>query len=151
MTALWFIWCVMLLTFHVTHPEPYCEIRGSAAAPADNCAAWLKACDSVRSRRRDSTAVQFFCHAYDALCVGSRRELWDTGLLQYPLGAAVHTHKKKEWHRLWEIYESDKYVLFDVTQNSFSALPWPGVQVIDGRTVRSPCPLLELFMLCFPS
>lgn len=59
--------------------------------------------------------------------------------------------QKKECHRLWEIYESDKYVLFDVTQNSFSALPRPGVQVIDGRTVRSPCPLLELFMLCFPS
>lgn len=96
MTAIWFIWCMMLFTFHVTHPEPYCGIRGNAGAPADNCAAWLKACDSVRSRRRDSTAIQFFCHAYDGLCVGSRRELWDTVLLQHPPGSAVHKKKEKK-------------------------------------------------------
>lgn len=58
---------------------------------------------------------------------------------------------KKEWHRLWEIYESDKYTLFYAPQNRFSSGPQQCVQVIDGRTVRSPCPLLKLFMLCFPS
>lgn len=73
------------------------------------------------------------------------RSLYFSSILQ------ERQYTKKEWHRLWEIYESDKYVLFDVPQNSFSALPRPDVQVIDGRTIPSPCPLLELFMLCFPS
>lgn len=58
---------------------------------------------------------------------------------------------KKEWHRLWEIYGSDKYTLFYALQNSFSSAPLQCVQVIDDGTVGSPCPLLKLFMPCFPS
>lgn len=58
---------------------------------------------------------------------------------------------EKEWHRLWEIYGSDKYTLFYAPQNSFSSATQQCVQVIDDRTVGSPCPLLKLFMLCFPS
>lgn len=72
---------MMIFTFHVAHPEPYCEIRGSAAAAADNCAAWLKAYNSVRSQHRDGAGVQFFSRARDALRVGRRRELWDTVFL----------------------------------------------------------------------
>lgn len=66
----------------------------------------------------------------------------------HPPGVAEH---KKEWHRLWEIYESDKYTLFYVPQNSFSSAPQQCVRVIDYMTVGSPCPLLKLFMLCFPT
>lgn len=149
-TAIWCIWCLMIFTFHVAHPEPYCEIRGSAAAAADNCATWLKACNSVRSQHRDGAGVQFFSRAVRRSPCGQSPRAVGHCIALVASGAAVRT-QKKEWHRLWEIYESDKYVLFDVAQNSFSATPRPRVPVIDGRTVRSPCPLLELFMLCFPS
>lgn len=74
-----------------------------------------------------------------------------TGTLYFSSILQEWQNTKKEWHRLWEIYGSDKYIVFYAPQNSFSSAPQPCVQVIDGRTVGSPCPLLELFMLCFPS
>lgn len=94
-TAKWFIWCMMIFTFHVTHPEPYCEIRGSAAAAAaaDNCATWLKAYNSVRSQRRDGAGVQFFSRR--SPCGQSPRAVGHCISL-VASGAAVHTRKKND-------------------------------------------------------
>ncbi len=66
------------------------------------------------------TILQFFLSSRDCLCEASRPEEWDAVFLEHPAGVAEH---KKEWHRLWEIYESDKYTLFYAPQNSFPCAP----------------------------
>lgn len=81
-------------------------------------------------------------------CADSCPKGWDAVFLWRPPGVAAH---KKERHKLWEIYGSDKYTLFYAPQNSFSSAPQQCVEVIDDSTVGSPCPLLKLFMLSFLS